>query len=78
MLQQRQLAAIMFTDIVGYTDMMQKNEELAVKVIKHHRSVLEKNVADHKGDVWGKSLWKDISHRRNAKRLYNRCSQKIL
>src|SRR5678809_227820 len=51
MLQQRQLAAIMFTDIVGYTDMMQKNEELAVKVIKHHRSVMKKNVADHKGDV---------------------------
>jgi len=51
MLQQRQLAAIMFTDIVGYTDMMQKNEQQAVQVIKQHRSVLEKNVADHKGDV---------------------------
>ncbi|MEP6583440.1 MAG: adenylate/guanylate cyclase domain-containing protein, partial [Ginsengibacter sp.] len=51
MSQQRRLAAIMFTDIVGYTDMMQKNEQQAVTVIKHHRSVLEKNVADHKGDV---------------------------
>lgn len=51
MSQQRQLAAIMFTDIVGYTDMMQKNERQAVTVIKHHRSVLEKNVAAHKGNV---------------------------
>ena len=51
MSQQRRLAAIMFTDIVGYTDMMQKNEQQAVTVIKHHRSVLEKNVADHKGEV---------------------------
>ncbi|HKC37267.1 MAG TPA: FlgO family outer membrane protein [Chitinophagaceae bacterium] len=51
MSQLRQLAAIMFTDIVGYTDMMQKNEQQAVTVIKHHRYVLEKNVTDHKGDV---------------------------
>lgn len=51
MLQQRQLAAIMFTDIEGYTAMMQKNEQQAVKVIKHHKSVLEKKVADHEGDV---------------------------
>jgi adenylate cyclase len=51
MSQQRQLAAIMFTDIVGYTAMMQKNEQQAVTIIKHHKSVLEKNVADHEGDV---------------------------
>ena len=51
MSQQRQLAAIMFTDIVGYTAMMQKNELQAVTIIKHHKSVLEKNVADHEGDV---------------------------
>ena len=51
MLQQRQLAAIMFTDIEGYTAMMQKNEQQAIKVIKHHILVLEKKVADHEGDV---------------------------
>ena len=48
---QRKLAAIMFTDVVGYTAMMQKNEQQAVILIKHHKSVLEKNVADHKGDL---------------------------
>jgi TolB-like protein/class 3 adenylate cyclase len=47
----RQLAAIMFTDIVGYSAIMQEDEQLAIKLVKHHRSVLEKTVADHEGDV---------------------------
>jgi len=51
MSQSRQLAAILFTDIVGYTAIMQEDEQLAIKLIKHHRSVLEKTVADHEGDV---------------------------
>jgi adenylate cyclase len=49
--QSRQLAAIMFTDIVGYTAMMQQNEEKAVAVIKHYNSVLEKWVAHFNGQV---------------------------
>ena len=49
--QQRQLAAIMFTDVVGYTNMMQISEQQAVAAIKHHRLVLEKHVADYKGNV---------------------------
>ena len=47
----RQLAAIMFTDIVGYTAMMQQNEEKAVAVIRHYNSVLEKWVAHFNGQV---------------------------
>ena len=49
--QSRQLAAIMFTDIVGYTAMMQQNEEKAVAVIKHYNSVLEKWVTHFNGQV---------------------------
>ena len=49
--QSRQLAAIMFTDIVGYTAMMQQNEEKAVAVIKHYNSVLEKWVTNFNGQV---------------------------
>ena len=30
----RQLAAIMFTDIVGYTAMMQRDEQLAISMVK--------------------------------------------
>src|SRR6476469_2358884 len=48
---QRQLAAILFTDIVGYTALMQENEQKAVALIKHYNSTLEKNVAIHEGKV---------------------------
>ena len=51
MSQSRQLAAIMFTDIVGYTAIMQQNEEKAVAVIKHYNSVLEKWVSHFNGQV---------------------------
>jgi class 3 adenylate cyclase len=51
MSQSRQLAAIMFTDIVGYTAMMQQNEEKAVAVIKHYNSALEKWVTNFNGQV---------------------------
>ena len=51
MLQNRQLAAIMFTDIVGYTAMMQANEQKAVAVIKHYNSTLEKLVSQFNGEV---------------------------
>ena len=47
----RQLAAILFTDIAGYTAIMQEDEQLAIKLVKHHRSVLEKTVTDHDGEV---------------------------
>lgn len=51
MTSSRQLAAIMFTDIVGYTAMMQQNEELAVAVIKHYNTTLEKWVTHFNGQV---------------------------
>jgi class 3 adenylate cyclase len=47
----RQLAAILFTDIAGYTAMMQRDEKSAVTMVKHHRSVLEKTVTEFNGDV---------------------------
>ena len=49
--QTRQLAAILFTDIAGYTAMMQKDEESAIKMVKHHRAVLEKTVDEFEGNV---------------------------
>ena len=51
MSQSRQLAAIMFTDIVGYTAMMQQNEEKAVAVIKHYNATLEQLVKHFNGQV---------------------------
>ncbi|TMI62787.1 MAG: tetratricopeptide repeat protein [Bacteroidetes bacterium] len=49
--QARQLAAIMFTDIVGYTGMMQADEQKAVAVIKHYNSSLEELVKQYNGQV---------------------------
>src|SRR5688572_2014336 len=51
MSQSRQLAAIMFTDIVGYTAMMQADEQKAVAVIKHYNTTLEKLVGQFDGQV---------------------------
>ena len=35
----RQLAAIMFTDIVGYTAMMSENEEKAMEMLQKNRQI---------------------------------------
>ncbi len=49
--QHRQLAAILFTDIVGYTALMQENEQKAVALIKHYNAALNEAVALHHGKV---------------------------
>ncbi len=52
MTTQRQLAAIMFTDIVGYTAMMQKEENMAISAVKKHQEILEHTVKIHQGKVF--------------------------
>lgn len=47
----RRLAAIMFTDIVGYTTMMQEDEARAVAVRTKHRQVFEEDHARHGGEI---------------------------
>ena len=47
----RQLAAIMFTDMEGYTALMQKNEQVAIERRNRHREVFEKAMADHGGKI---------------------------
>ena len=48
---QRRLAAILFTDIVGYTAMMQQNETEALTIIKRYTNVLKQFVSAHAGEV---------------------------
>lgn len=47
----RRLAAIMFTDIVGYTALMQRSEQEAVATVKRHQEILEAEVVKHDGEV---------------------------
>jgi TolB-like protein/class 3 adenylate cyclase/Flp pilus assembly protein TadD len=47
----RRLAAIMFTDIVGYTSLMQKDEGMAVDTIERHRFILEKYTREYHGNI---------------------------
>ena len=47
----RQLAAIMFTDIVGYTRMMGKDEKQTLKLIHQNRSIHVEMIKQHQGKL---------------------------
>jgi class 3 adenylate cyclase/cephalosporin-C deacetylase-like acetyl esterase len=47
----RKLAAIMFTDIVGYTALMGRDELLAVKVLARNRNVQKPLIEKHNGEL---------------------------
>ncbi|MBX2846669.1 MAG: hypothetical protein KTR13_10700 [Saprospiraceae bacterium] len=47
----RRLAAVMFTDIKGYTSMVQNDEETALKKVEHHRNILTSATERNNGQV---------------------------
>jgi adenylate cyclase len=47
----RRLAAIMFTDIVGFSRQMGANETRMLRVLAVHNQVIHQAVADHHGQV---------------------------
>ena len=51
MTQSRQLAAIMFTDIVGYTKLMEKSESSALELRQRHREVFELVTQEYEGKI---------------------------
>ena len=53
--QNRQLAAIMFTDIVGYTHLMGEDEERAFQLLKKNRQV-QKPIIEKHGGKWLKEM----------------------
>jgi class 3 adenylate cyclase len=50
---QRRLAAIMFTDMVGYSALAQRNEELSLDLLDEHRRLLRPLFAEFDGRVIG-------------------------
>ena len=51
MSQTRQLAAIMFTDIVGYTKLVEKSESSALELSQRHREVFELVTQEYEGKI---------------------------
>ena len=49
--QIRHLVAIMFTDVVGYTALMQRDEQKARQVRDRHRAVLKDALVPHDGEL---------------------------
>ena len=46
---ERRLAALMFTDMVAYTALTQRNEELAMELLNEQRRLIRQFLAKHKG-----------------------------
>lgn len=47
----RHLAAIMFSDIAGYTRMMQRDEHAAMEAVRKYQRILQEQVESHHGQV---------------------------
>jgi len=47
--EMRRLAAIMFTDIVGWVALTQKNEALALQLLEEHNRLLRPILSKHRG-----------------------------
>jgi class 3 adenylate cyclase len=47
--EERQLAAIMFTDMVGYSAMAQRDEALALELLEEHRGIVREVLARFHG-----------------------------
>ena len=48
---ERKLAAIMFTDIAGYTSQMSKDEAIAINLLNKKESILKPLIDKHNGEV---------------------------
>src|SRR5215471_15529832 len=47
--EQRKLAAIMFTDMVGYSALAQHDDKLALELLEEHREILRKLFPEFNG-----------------------------
>ncbi len=62
----RKLAAIMFTDMVGYSALSQRNEALAVELLEEHRRVVRDILPKHAGAITDADLHRTPRPHRGA------------
>ncbi len=48
---ERRLAAIMFTDMVGYSAMVESNEQLAIELLREHNWLVREVIGEYRGTV---------------------------
>ena len=48
---ERKLAAIMFTDIVGFTGIMSKDESAGISILENQESLINPFISKHKGNI---------------------------
>jgi len=46
---ERRLSVIMFSDIVGYSKMMQENEDRGMDLLARHNAIIRKSLGYHSG-----------------------------
>ena len=51
MTENRRLSGIMFTDIVGYSAIMQKSESAAMKLLADHKSIVKPIIENYNGEI---------------------------
>ena len=72
----RQLAAIMFTDIVGYTSLMGKDEEAAFKLLRKNREI-HRTLIEKYGGEWLKEMGDGILSSFHSSSDAVRCAKEI-
>lgn len=50
---ERRIAAILATDVVGYSSLMEADEEATLGTLNAYREIIDRLVADHRGRVFG-------------------------
>ncbi len=50
---ERRLAAILAADVVGYSRLMEADEEATLATLNAYRRFIDERIADHRGHVFG-------------------------